>query len=195
MSKRIGYARVSSAKQENEGNSLESQEKALMDAGAHRVEKETFTGTTMDRPKFNEVLAELEAGDTLLVTKLDRFARTANEGVAIIKELIARGVSVHVLNMGLVNQTPNGKLMLTVMLAFAEYERDMIVERFNEGKAIKKANDPHYKEGRKSLEIPREFEGYLNYVAEGNMTVVDACKELDISRTMWYKWKKNSRRA
>lgn len=194
MSKRIGYARVSSAKQE-EGNSLESQEKALMDAGAQRVEKETFTGTTMDRPKFNEVLAELESGDTLLVTKLDRFARTANEGVAIIKELIARGVSVHVLNMGLVNQTPNGKLMLTVMLAFAEYERDMIVERFNEGKAIKKAHDPTYKEGRKALIIPREFQSYLDCVAKGDMTVVDACKELDISRTMWYKWKKNSRRA
>lgn len=194
MSKRIGYARVSSAKQE-EGNSLESQEKALMDAGAQRVEKETFTGTTMDRPKFNEVLAELESGDTLLVTKLDRFARTANEGVAIIKELIARGVSVHVLNMGLVNQTPNGKLMLTVMLAFAEYERDMIVERFNEGKAIKKAQDPTYKEGRKALIIPREFQSYLDCVAKGDMTVVDACKELDISRTMWYKWKKNSRRA
>lgn len=189
MSKRIGYARVSSAKQENEGNSLEAQEKMLLDAGAQKVVSETFTGTTMDRPKLNEVLGELESGDTLLVTKLDRFARTANEGVTMIKELIARGVSVHVLNMGLVNQSPSGKLMLTVMMAFAEYERDMIVERFNEGKAIERANNPNYREGRKPLEIPAEFDGYRNYVAEGNMTVVDACKALGISRTMWYKWK------
>lgn len=193
MSKRIGYARVSSAKQENEGNSLEAQEKMLLDAGAQKVVPETFTGTTMDRPKLNEVLEELESGDTLLVTKLDRFARTANEGVTMIKELIARGVSVHVLNMGLVNQSPSGKLMLTVMMAFAEYERDMIVERFNEGKAIERANNPNYREGRKPLEIPAEFDGYRNYVAEGNMTVVDACKALGISRTMWYKWLKGCR--
>lgn len=188
MSKRIGYARVSSAKQENEGNSLEAQEKMLLDAGAQKVVPETFTGTTMDRPKLNEVLEELESGDTLLVTKLDRFARTANEGVTLIKELIARGVSVHVLNMGLINQTPSGKLMLTVMMAFAEYERDMIVERFNEGKAIERANNPNYREGRKPFEIPIEFHGYRDYVAEGNMTVTAACKELGISRGLWYKW-------
>lgn len=190
MSKRIGYARVSSAKQENEGNSLEAQEKMLLDAGAQKVIQETFTGTTMDRPKLNEVLEELESGDTLLVTKLDRFARTANEGVTMIKELIARGVSVHVLNMGLINQTPSGKLMLTVMMAFAEYERDMIVERFNEGKAIERANNPDYREGRKPKEIHAEFEGCRNYVAEGNMTVIEACKYLGISRSLWYKWVK-----
>lgn len=190
MSKRIGYARVSSAKQENEGNSLEAQEKMLLDAGAQKVVPETFTGTTMDRPKLNEVLEELESGDTLLVTKLDRFARTANEGVTLIKELIARGVSVHVLNMGLINQTPSGKLMLTVMMAFAEYERDMIVERFNEGKAIERANNPDYREGRKPKNVPAEFAGCRDYVAEGNMTVVEACKYLGISRSLWYKWMK-----
>ena len=188
MSKRIGYARVSSTKQEKDGNSLESQEKALIDAGAQKVEKETFTGTTMDRPKFNEVVAELEAGDTLLVTKLDRFARTANEGVTVIKELMERGVAVHVLNMGLVNNTPSGKLMLTVMMAFAEYERDMIVERFSEGKAVEKANNPNYKEGRKPLKIPVGFAGYRERVAEGAITVTAACRELGVSRTMWYKW-------
>lgn len=195
MSKRIGYARVSSAKQENEGNSLEAQEKMLLDAGAQKVVPETFTGTTMDRPKLNEVLEELESGDTLLVTKLDRFARTANEGVTLIKELIARGVSVHVLNMGLINQSPSGKLMLTVMMAFAEYERDMIVERFNEGKAIERAKNPEYREGRKPKEIHDEFEGCRNYVAEGNMTVTEACEYLGISRSLWYKWMKNSCRA
>lgn len=193
MSKRIGYARVSSAKQENEGNSLEAQEKMLLDAGAQKVVQETFTGTTMDRPKLNEVLEELESGDTLLVTKLDRFARTANEGVTMIKELIARGVSVHVLNMGLINQTPSGKLMLTVMMAFAEYERDMIVERFNEGKAIERANNPNYREGRKPKEIPADYSTYCNRVDEGNITVVDACKKLGISRTVWYKWKNSCR--
>ena len=186
MSKRIGYARVSSTKQENEGNSLEAQEKMLLDAGAQKVVPETFTGTTMDRPKLNEVLEELESGDTLLVTKLDRFARTANEGVTMIKALIARGVSVHVLNMGLINQTPSGKLMLTVMMAFAEYERDMIVERFNEGKAIERANNPDYREGRKYKEVPK-FDTYRNLVERGDMTVTSACSALGTSRSKWYK--------
>lgn len=188
MSKRIGYARVSSAKQENEGNSLEAQEKMLLDAGAQKVVPETFTGTTMDRPKLNEVLEELESGDTLLVTKLDRFARTANEGVTLIKALIARGVSVHVLNMGLINQTPSGKLMLTVMMAFAEYERDMIVERFNEGKAIERSNNPDYKEGRKAYEIPEDFGEYRTLVERGELSVTAACKKMGISRGLWYKW-------
>lgn len=189
MRKRIGYARISSTKQE-EGNSLEAQEKMLLDAGAQKVVPETYTGTTMDRPKLNEVLEMLEEGDTLLVTKLDRFARTANEGVTLIKELIARGVAVHVLNMGLINQTPSGKLMLTVMMAFAEYERDMIVERFNEGKAIERANNPDYREGRKPMEIHPEFNNCRDYVSEGNMTVVEACEYLGISRSLWYKWMK-----
>lgn len=193
MAKRIGYGRVSSVGQEVDGNSLESQERALIEAGAQKVVLETYTGTTMDRPKLNEVLAELEPGDTLLFTKLDRFARTASEGADMIKELQERGVAVHVLNMGLINNTPNGKLLMHVLLAFAEYERDMIVERLNEGKAVAKAKNPDYKEGRKTKEIPADFAGYMDYVAEGNMTVTAACAELGISRTLWYKWAKEAR--
>lgn len=193
MSKRIGYGRVSSVGQEVDGNSLESQERALIEAGAQKVVLETYTGTTMDRPKLNGVLAELEPGDTLLFTKLDRFARTASEGADMIKELQERGVAVHVLNMGLINNTPNGKLLMHVLLAFAEYERDMIVERLNEGKAVAKAKNPDYKEGRKTKEIPADFTGYMDYVAEGNMTVTAACAELGISRTLWYKWAREVR--
>ena len=73
-----------------------------------------------------------------MVTKLDRFARTTKEGIEIVKELFDRGVKVHVLNMGLIEDTPTGRLILSVMLAFAEFERDMIVERTQEGKAIAK---------------------------------------------------------
>ena len=190
MSKKIGYARVSSKGQQRDGNSLEAQEAQLLEAGAEVVVPEAFTGTKMDRPKFTEVIESLEPGDTLLVCKLDRFARTAGDGSKLVKELIARGVKVHILNMGLIEDTPTGRLIMNVLLSFAEFERDMIVERLNEGKAIEKANNPDYKEGRKAKEIPLEFEGCLNYVAEGNMTVVEACKELGISRSTWYKWVK-----
>ena len=195
---RYGYGRVSSTTRYaggEDGNSLESQEKKLKEAGCTEIVLESYTGTKMERPKFTKLLEKLVPGDTLVVCKLDRFARTATDGVNLIKELLARGVSVHVLNMGLVENTPTGRLVLTIMMAFAEYERDMIIERLNDGKAEAKAKNPDYKEGRKTLEIPAQFDHYRISVADGRMSVVSACKELGISRTLWYKWTKNSCRA
>lgn len=71
--------------------------------------------------------------------------------IALIQSLLDRGIVVHVLNMGLMDNTPTGKLIRNIMLAFAEFERDMIVERTQEGKAIAKLN-PDFKEGR-----PKKF--------------------------------------
>ena len=188
MAKKIGYARVSSKGQQRDGNSLEAQEARLLEAGAEVVVSEAFTGTKMDRPKFTEVIDSLESGDTLLVCKLDRFARTAGEGSQLVKELMARGVKVHILNMGLIEDTSTGRLILNILLSFAEFERDMIVERLNEGKEVEKANNPNYKEGRKELQRPENFESYRNRVENGELTAVAACKELGVSRSTWYKW-------
>ena len=85
---------------------------------------------------FQVLLAKLTASDMLVVTKLDRFARTAIDGVQTVRELFDRGVKVHILNMGLVENTLTGNLILTVMLAFAEYERGMIVERTQSAKMV-----------------------------------------------------------
>jgi DNA invertase Pin-like site-specific DNA recombinase len=85
--------------------------------------------------------------DKLIVTKLDRIARTAITGFETVKGLLDRGVSVHVLNMGLIDNTPTGRLILHIMLSFAEFEREMIKERTAAGKAIARQK-PGYKEGR-----------------------------------------------
>ena len=146
-----GYARVSTATQSRDGNSLEEQSAALVSYGCQEIITESFTGKTMDRPKFQELLNRLQANDTLVVCKLDRFARTAIEGVQTVKELFERGIKVHILNMGLIENTLTGNLILTVMLAFAEYERGMIVERTQMGKAAARQN-PNFKDGR-----PRKF--------------------------------------
>ena len=185
---RYGYGRVSSKGQQRDGNSLEAQEEALFAAGCVKVVTEAFTGTKMERPKFTELIESLEPGDTLVVTKLDRFARTASAGVEVIKDLMDKGISVHVLNMGLVEDTPTGRLILNVLLAFAEFERDNIVERLAEGKEVEKANNPNYKEGRKELKRPENFDSYRNRVENGEITAVAACKELGVSRSTWYKW-------
>ena len=146
-----GYARVSTKGQAKDGNSLEAQETALRNAGATEVYMEAFTGTKKHRPQLDKLLSVLQDGDTLVVTKLDRVARSATQGIELVQSLIDKGVTVNVLNMGVMDNTPAGRLIRTVMLAFAEFERDMIVERTSEGKAIAKKN-PDFKEGR-----PRKY--------------------------------------
>lgn len=143
---KYGYARVSTVNQD-----LDLQIQQLKQEGCKKIYKEKFTGTTKERPSFNKLINILEEGDTLVVTKLDRFARSTREGIEVIQDLFKRGVKVHVLNMGLVEDTPTGRLILSIMLAFAEFERDMIVERTQEGKAIAKQN-PDFREGR-----PRKY--------------------------------------
>ena len=190
MGKRKGYGRVSSKGQQRDGNSLDDQKNKLLEAGCAEedIVLEAFTGATMDRPGFTKVLESLVPGDTLVVTKLDRFARTAADGVKVIKELMAQGINVHVLNMGLVEDTPTGRLILNIMLAFAEFEKDNIIERLAEGKEAEKAKNPGYKEGRKALEVPEEFYRYRDRVATGETTVVEACAQIGVSRSTWYKW-------
>ena len=82
-----------------------------------------------------------------MVTKLDRFARSMSQGSELVSELIDKGIRVYILNIGILDNTPASKLIRNVFFAFAEFERDMIVERTSEGKAIAKQN-PDFKEGR-----------------------------------------------
>ena len=144
------YARVSTQMQAKDGNSLEAQERLLRKNGAEEIYADAFTGTKTHRPELARLLDELQAGDTLVVTKLDRIARSASQGIELIQSLLDREITVHVLNMGLLDNTPTGKLIRTIMLAFAEFELDMIVERTQEGKAIAR-KQPDYREGRPRL--------------------------------------------
>jgi DNA invertase Pin-like site-specific DNA recombinase len=138
---KYGYVRISSLHQ-----NLEAQLQALKKEGCDKIYADKFTGTKTDRPEFNKLLDVLKEGDTLVFTKLDRFARTTADGINTIKSLFEKGIKVHVLNMGLIEDTPTGKLILSVMLAFAGFERDLIVERTQEGKAIAKQK-PDFREG------------------------------------------------
>lgn len=162
-----GYARVSTTKQAANGNSLEDQTRALRDAGAEKIVSDSFTGTKMDRPEFTKLRETLKDGDTLVVCKLDRFARTVVEGVSVIRELIERGVTVKILNMGTVENTPTGKVTLTVMMAFAEFERDMIVERTQAGKAVARANGKRV-DGRPKKYSTEQMELAMELLDSGN---------------------------
>lgn len=156
-----GYARVSTKGQAKDGNSLEAQEKALREAGATEIFTDAFTGTKTDRPEFDRLLKKLESGDTLVVTKLDRFARSMSQGSELVGKLIKDGVRVYILNIGVMDNTPASKLIRNIFFAFAEFERDMIIERTTEGKAIAKQN-PDFKEGRPKKYGKKQIEHALS---------------------------------
>jgi DNA invertase Pin-like site-specific DNA recombinase len=143
---KYGYARVST-----KGQDLQAQINALKEEGCEMVFSEKITGTKAERTEFQKVIEMLAEGDTLTVTKLDRFARSTSDALSIVKDLFKRGVKVHVLNMGIIEDTPTGRLIFTIFSAFAEFERDLIVSRTQEGKEIAKQRDD-FREGR-----PKKF--------------------------------------
>lgn len=176
-----GYARVSTAHQMKDGNSLDDQRKKLREAGAQEIFEDSFTGTKLERPEFSKLIKRLQAGDTLIVTKLDRFARTAADGAKLVQDLVNCGISVNILNMGKADNTPMGKLMITVMLAFAEYERDMIVERTQTGKAVARANGKRV-DGRPKKFKPEQIAHALDML-EGGRSYTEVEKLTGISKS------------
>lgn len=142
-----GYCRVSSKGQARDGNGIEAQHNELTLRGAEKIYTDVYTGTKSDRPELDRLLKDLKPGDTVMVTKLDRMARSVQQGIELIDGLIEKGITVHVLNMGLMDDTPTGRLIRTVMLAFAEFERDMIMQRTREGKEVARQKTD-YREGR-----------------------------------------------
>ena len=156
-----GYARVSTKGQAKDGNSLESQIEILKNNGALEIYSDSFTGTKTDRPNFNKLLNKLNPGDTLMVTKLDRFARSMTQGSELVNELIDKGIRVNILNIGIMDNTPSSKLIRNIFFSFAEFERDMIVERTQEGKAIAKTKEG-FKEGRPKKYTEKQLNNALS---------------------------------
>lgn len=145
------YTRVST-KQQLDKYGLESQKQEILSKYPNAIVfEEQYTGTKLDRPIFTKLIDILQPNDLLVVSKLDRFARNTVEGIKVVEELFAKKVSIHILNIGLLEDTPMGRFFLTTMLAVAELERNMIIERTSMGKEIAKQN-PDFKEGR-----PKKF--------------------------------------
>jgi DNA invertase Pin-like site-specific DNA recombinase len=185
---KYGYARVSTA-----GQDLQAQIQTLKNEGCHEIYSEKFTGTKTDRPQFQKLLQQLKKGDTLVVTKLDRFARSTVEGIQTVKELFERNVKVHILNMGLVEDTPTGRLIFNIMSSFVEFERDMIVERTQEGKTIAKLN-PDFREGRPKKYSKKQIEHALmlletnSYKQVEEMTAISKSTLIRAKKKYTTKW-------
>lgn len=167
-----GYARVSTKAQAKDGNSLEAQERALKDSGACDIYVDAFTGTKTDRPEFDKLMDKIQKGDTLIVTKLDRFARSMTQGSELVSDLIEKGIRVYILNIGVMDNTPSSKLIRNIFFAFAEFERDMIIERTMEGKAIAKQNSD-FREGRPKKYSRKQIEHALELLKSNSYKQVE----------------------
>lgn len=179
----IGYCRVST-KGQIDGNSFEAQAKNILDRyPSAEIIEESFSAAKK-RPIFNEVIQRLDNGDTLVVTKLDRFCRTVKEGLQYVDELMDKGVRIHILNMGLIEDTPMGRLIVTNLLAFSEFERAMIIERTSAGKAIAKTKSG-YKEGRPKAYTEKQISNALSMltVNGGTHSYNEVAKLLNISKS------------
>ena len=182
---KYGYVRVSSKSQARDGNSLEAQEKQLRDAGAEKIYKDVFTGKKMDRPQLNKLIKVTQDGDTIIVTKLDRFARSIGQASEMITQLIDRGVRVEVLNVGVLDNSSVYSLFRNMLLSFAQFERDMIVERTQEGKAVARQK-PGYREGRPRIDQTR-IEHALSLLQDFSYTQVAEMTGISKSSLIRYK--------
>ena len=177
-----GYARVSTAQQD-----YATQIEDLKRAGATKIFKDKYTGTTADRPEFDKLMAKIKNDDTLIVTKLDRLARNTQDALNIVKKMNAEGIILRVLNIGTIDNSPSGRLIFTVFSAFAEFERDLIVSRTQEGKAWAKANNPNFHDG-----MPRKYDQeQINFAwklhTQDHMSYSEISKKLGMSKATIYR--------
>ena len=182
-----GYARVSTNGQDLYGTSLDDQADVLKQHGAVEIYADAYTGSSMNRPNFDKLLSVIQDGDTLIITKLDRLGRNSEGIIRLIKDLLARNITVKVLNMGTLENTPVGRMIVAFLAGFAEFERDLIVERTKAGKEYRRLHDPNYKEGRKPIQYdPILYEELRQRTINGELTAKQAGALLGVGRTRWF---------
>ena len=177
----VGYARTSTLDQKA---GLEGQERELKAAGCDRLFIEQVSSVDVTaRERLAEALSFVREGDTLIVTKLDRLARSVAHLLEILDTLTDRGAALRILNMGIDTSTPTGKLMLTVLGGVAEFEREIMLERQREG--IAKAKAAGKDKGRKAT-ARAKAEEVLKLHREG-VGGTEIAKRLEIGRASVYR--------
>jgi DNA invertase Pin-like site-specific DNA recombinase len=172
----IGYARVSTT-----GQTLEAQLEQLAAAGCAIVYRETASGAKSDRKQLRRLLAELQTGDVVTVTRIDRLARSIFDLFAIVRSISEAGGLFRSLAEPLVDTgTSSGRLMLAVLGGMADIERDLIKARTSEGRA--RAKSRGVKLGRKFKLTPAQQGEARDRLANGE-TMVDIARSYAVSRT------------
>jgi len=179
-----GYARVST-----KGQDLSLQVETLMENGVEErlIFQEKISGKSTKRKEFQQLMELLTNGDTLVVTKLDRFARNTREALNVLEPLLEKGIIVRVLDIGTIENSHIGKFFLRTLLSLAEMERDMIIERVTEGKTRARQN-PDFKEGRPKLKITGKHRKAVRLL--DTMTFEEASRVSGVSVSTLHRWKK-----
>jgi DNA invertase Pin-like site-specific DNA recombinase len=175
MTEIIGYARTSTVDQVA---GLEAQLRDLEAAGCDQIFREQLSSVDAKRAELEEAVKYARKGDTLVVTKIDRLARSMANLMEILGRLRAKGVELRVLGLDLDTKTPQGKLMLNLMGSIAEFERELMLERQREGIARAKAAGKY--KGRKATAMAKTDE-VLRLKSEGR-NVQQIMQDLNISR-------------
>lgn len=180
---KVGYARVSSKDQ-----NLERQTELLRKEGVFSLYEDRMTGSTRQRPGLEEALRYVRKGDQLIVTSMDRLARSLSDLHSIVDDLTARGVSVKFLKEGQVyskDSTPVAKLMLGLLGSVAEFERSIIRERQAEG--IARAKERGVYKGRAKVLTAEQVEQARKWIDEG-VPKAEVARRMKIGRTTLYSY-------
>lgn len=180
---KVGYARVSSKDQ-----NLERQTELLRKEGVFSLYEDRMTGSTRQRPGLEEALRYVRKGDQLIVTSMDRLARSLSDLHSIVNDLTARGVSVKFLKEGQVyskDSTPVAKLMLGLLGSVAEFERSIIRERQAEG--IARAKERGVYKGRAKVLTAEQVEQARKWIDEG-VPKAEVARRMKIGRTTLYSY-------
>lgn len=171
------YVRVST-KEQSEARQIE----CLKKYGIDKWYSEKISGATMDRPKLQEMLRELKSGDTVYITDFSRLARNTYDLLMMIDNFEHYGINLVSDKEKLDMSTASGKLLITVIAAVNEFERDMMLERQAEGIKIAKAKGKFKNCGRKRTEIDEEeFSEDLKLLQAGKITKVEIAKKFNVS--------------
>ena len=158
-----GYARVST-----DGQNLTSQDAELHAAGCAKVYAEKISGARSNRPELAKVLKRLDTGDVLIVTRLDRLARSTRDLLNILDDIAKRGAGFRSLHDAWADTTSaHGRLMVTVLAGLAEFERELILARTSDGRARAKARGVRF--GRPAALTPHQRAEALERLANGEV--------------------------
>ncbi|UDL94399.1 recombinase family protein [Lichenihabitans sp. PAMC28606] len=172
----IGYARVST-----DGQTVEAQKQALQSAGADRVFAETASGAKTDRKELGRALRGLREGDTLLITRLDRLARSTRDLLNILDTVVRANAGFRSLSDTWADTTTaHGRLMLTILGGLAEFERELIRARTGEGRQRAKARGVHM--GRPSKLTKHQREEALEALSMGEATQADLARRFNVDQ-------------
>lgn len=185
-----GYARVSTA-----GQHLSPQVKELEQVGATDIFKEKRSGKDMNREALLELFSQIKKGDTLIVTKVDRIARSLKDGIAFIEELNSRGVTLHVLNMGKFDGTPTSNMLFQILTSVAEFERNIMLERQKEGIAeARKRGAYTNRRSRKYKATEGNMQSAITLFQNrdvNKLTVKEICDKTGVTRASLYNYAKD----